>query len=173
MVRERYWPPVSRRHHRALFLSSTSHFCSILHSIPRFPPFYFFFSFVSFSFFSPRFLPFVAVFCFFRFSSPRRRFVRNTLEAYGVSMAEMYSVPTQTTTVFAETNDTPAENALTKTAECLSNGWVSDWWFWKRGCWARGFFLFFYRVSRDITALLRLPFILGWMLLRRFTCILR
>lgn len=53
MVRERYWPPVSRRHHRALFLSSTSHFCSILHSIPRFPPFYFFFSFVSFSFFPP------------------------------------------------------------------------------------------------------------------------
>lgn len=73
-------------------------------------------------FFFPRFLPFVAVFCSFRFSSPRRRFVRNTLEAYGVSMAEMYSVPTQTTMVFAETNDTPAENALTKTAECLSNG---------------------------------------------------
>lgn len=90
-------------------------------------------------------------------------------------MAEMYSVPTQTTTVFAETNDTPAENALTKTAECLSNGWVSDWWFWKRGCWARGFsfFFFFYRVSRDVTALLRLPFALGRMLLRRFTCILR
>lgn len=172
MVRERYWPPVSRRHHRALFLSSISHFCSILHSIPRFPPFYFFFSFVSFSFFSPAF--FHLSLYFVPFVSP----------LHGDVSFEIHS----RRTVFRWQRCTPCRRRRRWFLRKQTIRQLKMLWRKRRSACRTvefridGFgsvdvelerFFFFYRVSRDITALLRLPFILGWMLLRRFTCILR